>query len=276
MSERSPQRRTVKVDGKQVGFRYWPGKGRPVILIHGFLDSSEGWDTVCAASNNPCYALDVPGFGRSAIPEAPKLEFYAQRLARAAEKITDGPALWVGHSMGGAIGRQVADGKYSGLINELALITPAGFGTLPLAEWADGPWTRRALTVAFPALSLNPLSVLLAYPSQVSGGKPAEGAMVTRTMRSALRGPQGPSWAVQTLAHMSRQPTWEILAQSNFKGPVRSLWGVRDRLIPSGHAVNVKKVFPQARITIWEDLAHHPQAEQPRRLQRWLEHSLPH
>lgn len=268
---RQAQRKTIQVGRKQVGLRYWEGQGKPVVLLHGFLDSSEGWDRLCELTERPCYALDLPGFGRSVIPEEPRLEAYAERLALAVDKLgLDEAPLWVGHSMGGAISRWVADSHYRDHIDALALITPAGFGPIPLAEWADGPVLRKVLTVAFPALSINPLAVLLAYPSQVSGGIPADSDLVLRTMRSALRGPQGPSWAVQALAHMSAQPRYELYKESAFKGPVRSLWGTRDRLIPSEHSKNLHYVFPQARVTVWPDLAHHPQVEQPQRLKRWI------
>jgi len=241
-----------------------------MVLLHGFLDSSEGWDRLCQTTTRPCYAFDVPGFGRSEVPERPRIEAYSERIAKAAHSLGIEGATWVGHSMGGAIARGVADSSNRDLIAQLALITPAGFGHIPLAEWADAPVNRTILTAAFPLLSINPLAVILAYPYQVSGGQPVEGAMVMRTMRQALRGPQGPSWAVQALAHMSHLPEYELFAQSDYKGPVRSLWGTRDRLIPAAHSDHIRDVFPQARRTIWPDLAHHPQVEQPLRLKRWI------
>lgn len=274
--DRQPERRTVKVGKHQVGLRYWPGEGQPMVLLHGFLDSAEGWDRLCQATTRPCYALDLPGFGRSVMPEEPRLESYAERLSLAVDRLAlEQKPLWVGHSMGGAVTRAIADSAHGDDVDSIALITPAGFGHIPLAEWADGPVTRKILTVVFPALSINPLAVFLAYPTQVSGGIPADSDLVLRTMRSALRGPQGPSWAVQALAHMSSLPEYELMRESSFKGPVRSLWGTRDRLIPSEHSKNLHYVYPQCRVTIWPDLAHHPQVEQPLRLKRWLSLSKP-
>ena len=268
---RQPQRRTLQVGKSQVGLRYWPGEGKPIVLLHGFLDSSEGWDNLCKLTSRPCYALDLPGFGHSVIPEEPRLDAYADRLTRAVDQLgLDEKPLWIGHSMGGAISRWAADGPRGEDIDALALITPAGFGPIPLAQWADGPITRKLLTVAFPALSINPLAVLLAYPTQVSGGVPADSDLVLRTMRQALRGPQGPSWAVQALAHMSTLPAYDLYKESSFQGPVRSLWGTRDRLIPHEHSKHLRDIYPQAKITIWPDLAHHPQVEQPQRLKRWI------
>jgi len=268
--QRYPQRKIIRVDGHRVGLRYWPGEGQPLVLLHGFLDSSEGWDGLCKTTARPCYALDIPGFGRSDIPQQPCMDFYAERLAKAVKSLQLEDATWVGHSMGGAVARRVADGPYQDLVSSLSLITPAGFGRIPLAQWADGPVNRKILTAAFPLLSINPLAVILAYPFQVSGGKQADGDMILRTMRQALRGPQGPSWAVQALASMTGAPEYELLERSSYTGPVRSLWGTRDRLIPAAHSKNLHQVFPQARITVWPDLAHHPQVEQPLRLRKWI------
>lgn len=274
MAARQFKREELRVDDKKVGVQIWPGQGRPLIMLHGFMDSSPGFDNMARHTHRPCYAFDLPGFGRSQIPDRPELAAYAERICEAARQLDVGKAIWVGHSMGGAVARAAADNPENhDLIEALALITPAGFGPLPLATLMDRPLLRPLLTAAFPVFTINPLSTLLAYSTQVSGGISASGPMVLRTMRSAVRGPQGPGMAAHALNSVNHIPEQELYRESSFKGPVASLWGERDRLIPISHAAGLRRVFPGAGITVWSDLAHHPQREQPRRLQVWVEKS---
>lgn len=241
-----------------------------MVLLHGFLDSSRGWDNLARHTHRPCYAFDLPGFGGSQIPREATFRAYAEQIAGAVEQLSLEPAIWVGHSMGGAVCRATAESNPE-LISALALITPAGFGRIPLATLMDQPLLRPLVTAAFPLVSANPLSTLLAYPTQVSGGRPPSGAMVARTMRSALRGPQGPAMAAHALNTVNHLTAEQLGEPSAFSGPVASLWGARDRLIPASHAACLQQVYLQATVTLWQDLAHHPQAEQPRRLQSWIE-----
>ena len=52
-------------DGACVGLRRWPGRGVPLVLLHGFLDSSGGWEALAGENGHGCYAFDLPGFGCS-------------------------------------------------------------------------------------------------------------------------------------------------------------------------------------------------------------------
>jgi pimeloyl-ACP methyl ester carboxylesterase len=273
MEKRAPQVIRSTVAGGDVSVRFWPGKGRPLVLLHGFLDSSEGWDNLCRHTHRPCYAFDLPGFGHSDIPSEATFSAYGQRIALAAQQLQIGPAIWVAHSMGGAVARAISDDPtLNNDIISLALITPAGFGTVPLASVMDNVWLKPLVIGAFPLVSANPLSTLLAYPSQISGGRRASGPLMWRTMKSALRGPQGPAMAAHALSTLNHLSPQDLYAPSAYAGPVASLWGEKDRLIPASHAAGVQAVYPQASVTLWEELAHHPQAEQPRKLQSWIDH----
>jgi pimeloyl-ACP methyl ester carboxylesterase len=270
--ERQVERQQLEVDGAKVSLRFWPGRGTPLVLLHGFMDSSQGFDNLARHTHRPCYAFDLPGFGSSHIAAQPSFDCYAQRICAALDQMEVEKAIWVAHSMGGAVARAACDDKQlSKNVSALALITPAGFGKLPLASVMDHKLLRPVVTGAFPLFSANPLTTILAYPSQVSGGRRPSGAMVLRTMRSAARGPQGPVMAAHALNGINHLTEQQLTACSLYKGPVASLWGEKDRLIPASHSETLKLVFPQATVTNWPDLAHHPQIEQPRRLQGWIE-----
>jgi len=50
-----------------------------------------------------------------------------------------------------------------------------------------------------------------------------------------------------------------------------ALWGDRDRLVPPAHREGVMTAFPQALVSIWKRMGHHPQRERPNELARFIE-----
>lgn len=97
------------------------GKGAPVVLIHGFTQSSRSWGQVAAtlAEDHTVIALDAPGHGQSAGVEA-DLPTGADLMARAG-----GEAAWVGYSMGGRYALHVAL-RHPGLVRRLVLVSATG------------------------------------------------------------------------------------------------------------------------------------------------------
>ena len=59
--------------------------------------------------------------------------------------------------------------------------------------------------------------------------------------------------------------------QLDYQGPVEALWGDRDRLVPPAHRGGVMTAFPQAKVSIWKKMGHHPQRERPNELARFIE-----
>ncbi len=133
------------------------GKGRLVLLLHGWGDSAAGLKTLQAAlaKKYKVIALDLPGFGGSQPPpEAWGLDSYAYFVAHFLDKIAAKKLVAiVGHSNGGAIairgmarGWLSADklvllasagirGEYKGRVKALRLVTKAGKAlTAPLPK----------------------------------------------------------------------------------------------------------------------------------------------
>src|SRR3982751_6144300 len=80
------------------------GKGDAVVLLHGFAEGSEIWNTVLSSLQD--YRLiipDLPGSGDSALPDDVSMEAMAEAIHSILthEKINE-PVL-IGHSMGGYI-----------------------------------------------------------------------------------------------------------------------------------------------------------------------------
>ena len=116
-------------DGRRLRMRCWPGRGHPLVLLHGLFDDAEGWDALARDTDRPCYAVDVPGFGASDGPTRPRISAYAEAVVHGLAATGVGDCTLVGHSLGGAIA--VAAAERSPAVRGLALLAPVGFGRSP-------------------------------------------------------------------------------------------------------------------------------------------------
>jgi pimeloyl-ACP methyl ester carboxylesterase len=82
------------------------GKGKPVVILHGWGDDSRSWQKFAAelGKNYDVIVPDLPGFGNSQAPQAPwGLDEYAKMVATFMQKLNVKPYAILGHSNGGAI-----------------------------------------------------------------------------------------------------------------------------------------------------------------------------
>jgi pimeloyl-ACP methyl ester carboxylesterase len=255
-------------DGRHLRVRRHGGRGRPVVLLHGLLDDSTGWARVMERSSHPCLAIDLPGFGGSSLPLQPRIEAYARDVEAALEHLGLVHATVVGHSLGGAVATALAE--RSDAVDGLALVAPAGFGTLRLAEWVALPGVSAVAQAALPLGLANPLVVAAAYSTMVAHRRLPSRELVGRLRRSALRAGRGARMAVEAVAEAGRSADGFHRRPVRFEGPVSVLWGDRDALVPPAHAEAVKAALPQATVEVWRAMGHHPQRERPEALERFV------
>ncbi len=96
-------------DGRLVTVRRWAGTGRPLVLLHGLLDSSEGWAWLAERSPRPCVAIDLPGFGGSDRARHPRIAAFADDVSDALDALEIARCSLIGHSLGGAVAAEVAE-----------------------------------------------------------------------------------------------------------------------------------------------------------------------
>ena len=89
--------------GRKLRIRQSEGEGRPLVLLHGLLDDSEGWSRLAADTGRPCIAIDLPGFGGSSLPRMPRIGSYAADVVCGLDEIGVRECTLVGHSLGGAV-----------------------------------------------------------------------------------------------------------------------------------------------------------------------------
>jgi pimeloyl-ACP methyl ester carboxylesterase len=82
------------------------GEGKPVLVLHGWGDSSKGWRAFQQdlAKSYDVVVVDLPGFGGTQTPTSPwGLDEYAAFVGAFLKKISVKPYVIVAHSNGGAI-----------------------------------------------------------------------------------------------------------------------------------------------------------------------------
>ena len=101
----------ISGDGVELAFGYWPGRGLPVVALHGLTASHVNFIGVAerVAGRRPIFALDLRGRGDSDKPAGPYgLAQHARDVAAAMKAMGLGPSLIVGHSMGAFISTALA------------------------------------------------------------------------------------------------------------------------------------------------------------------------
>ena len=257
------------------------GEGSPILLVHGYGDTADGWRRVVPGllADHRVIAVDVPPFGRSSEPQAPVLlDFYKDYFPRLFERLELERATVVGHSLGGAIALHLTLQRPE-LVERLGLVAPAGLGEAP-------PWWWHLIAgyeVAW--------KTALAIPNPVTGPLIRQG--MTRFLDWRLF--HDPRQMRETIDHLvslhgTRQTFDRLLAAGRccidsytgtllqdsraIRVPLFMVWGEHDGLVPSKHAWEFGRVHAGAAVHVFHDCGHYPHIELPTRfngvLREWL------
>jgi pimeloyl-ACP methyl ester carboxylesterase len=256
-------------DGRRLRLRCWPGRGHPLVLLHGLFDDAEGWDALARDTQRPCFAVDVPGFGASDGPTRPRISAYAEDVVHGLAALGVDDCTLVGHSLGGAIAVAVAERTRAA--RGLALLAPVGFGPIPIADWVSLPGIVDMTQLALPIALVNPLTVTAAYATFVAHGRLPSRDLMARLRKRAFRCGPGVRDATIAIAAAGHSLRGFAHRPVDFDGPVAAVWGTRDALVPLSHGSALRRALPQAHVEIWARMGHHPQREQPVALARFIE-----
>lgn len=220
----------AEVDGIRVRYaRRGPEAGVPVLFVHGFGGDLGNWlfNLDAVAERSPVIALDLPGHGQSdARVPGTSLEALAGFVANFLDQLDVPRVHWVGHSMGGAIGAQLALQQPQRLAS-LTLIASAGLGAEINGGYIDGfvqAASRRELKPVVEMLFADPTLVSRQLLDDLLRYKRIDG--VTELL-AALGG------ALFGGGRQSALPATQLPAATL---PLLVLWGADDRVIPAAHA----------------------------------------
>jgi len=218
----------------------------PVVLIHGAGGNRLHWPPqVRRLAGYRVFAVDLPGHGRSPGIGEQSIAGYARRLLQWADAIPFSRAVWVGHSMGGAIAQH------------LALHTPERVAALALV----GPGGR-----------------LRVHPTILEGVAKVETFLATvETIVQWSFAPRSDERLRQLAAQRMAEtrPTvlhGDFLACDRFDAlgevaritcPTLVLCGAEDRMTPPRYAEYLARHIPNARLVIIPQAGHMVMLEKP-------------
>ena len=253
------------------------GEGPPVLLIHGYGDTADGWRRVVPRllAGHRVVAIDVPPFGRSANPHVPLLiDFYKRFFPELLERLGIERATVIGHSLGGAISLHLTLQEPQ-LVERLGLVAPAGLGERPPWWWyaiaGYGRVWKTALSVPSP---LTPRLIRIGLTRFLDWRLFHDPRQMRETIDHLVSMHGTPRDFDRLLAAgrcCIESYTGTLLEDSAaIRVPLWMVWGEHDGLVPSHHAHAFRELHAQAHVHVFEDCGHYPQIELPSRFNRLL------
>lgn len=187
------------------------GRGRPVVLLHGWLGSWRYWVPVMdeLSTDRRAYALDLWGFGDSDKGSEPyDIDTYVDQCMMFMDELGIAQAPFVGHTLGAAVAVRLA-ARWPGCVEKIMAVG------LPLSAAA----INRKLLVSGP----NDALARLFWHRQ----KPHEAVQLgaAKTARNAI------SLTIQSVARLDA-----LQALEGLHTPLLAVYGERDRVIHPGQA----------------------------------------
>lgn len=253
------------------------GDGEPVVFIHGLLGSHRDWTDLLAGLSDDHRALapDLVGHGASAKPVGDySLGAHAATLRDLLDHLGIETVTLVGHSLGGGIALQFAY-LFPERMQRLVLVSSGGLGrelslllraaTLPGAEWVlpviASRWVLGSSEVIARGLSkvglLTESDTNRAWERFLLLGDVQSRRAFLATSRAVIDPGGQTVTALHRLSAIAAVPTMLI-------------WGAKDRLIPSFHALDAQRAIPHSRVEVFELAGHFPHLDEPERFGRVL------
>ena len=241
---------TVSVGSVKIAYTR-TGKGKPLVLIHGFPLDGSTWNDVLPLLEGDFDLIlpDLRGFGGSTPVNLPfSLADMADDIAGLLDQLNVGKCAMAGHSMGGYIALAFTK-KYPNRLSGLGLVSSQ--------TRADTQERRQGRYKEAEEVEKNGLGLIVdGMTSKLS----ADIGVQTRVRDVMSR--QGSAGVIGALKAMAdRQEATEVL--SAIKYPLVIVHGDNDMLIPIERARELKADFPHIRLVELDGVGHMPMMEAP-------------
>jgi pimeloyl-ACP methyl ester carboxylesterase len=259
-----PYRHEAEVNGVRMHYIDM-GQGDPVLLIHGYADSTYGWHRNLRPLLDAGYRVvlvDQPGLGRSGVPPEPYLfsvENQAGVILTLADRLGLRKFSAVGHSMGGGISLYLSH-EHPDRVRCVVAIDPAcyqppGHGltqllTLPgVPTLADATKGRFLVERSLKDVYFNDDLVDDALIDEYARPMNRKGYM---NVLGALR----KEFFSEEFARMTED-------YGSLAPPLLILWGERDTWVPPAFGTRLQATVPGSRLRTVPESGHNPHQERP-------------
>ena len=232
------------------------GRGAPVILLHGWINSWDVWRNSMIAlagkGNFKVYALDFWGFGDSAKDKAPpfKLDSYVEMVEQFMEVLGIRCAPVLGHSMGGTVALRLAL-EHPERVSRVGVVGSPIHGTSLnyLLKLAGVPWIAHLLWRIPAALRIVMWTVLAGDSSKVR-------EMIFRDVNKAST--ESFFRSIGDLHHTDLRD-----AVVGIEMPAVGLFGVGDNIVSPKQSTLMRSLMPDARVEMMQHSRHFPMLDEP-------------
>ncbi|MEA2196016.1 MAG: hypothetical protein QOJ25_67 [Solirubrobacteraceae bacterium] len=247
------------------------GDGAPILLLHGYADSADGWRSILALlarRGQRAIAVDLPGFatadGLGPGPILPQLDDFAAAAVAYLRGRRRPPVVAVGHSLGGCLALRLAE-RHAGELAGVVAVAPAGLAMtrlLSLLERDPILTSLLALPVPIPSAVVRAAAAriylgLLAAPASIDPRVVASFSRHLRDRSTAAR-------YLETARRLLRELR-DPFEPERMSRPVLLVWGERDRLSFARGAEPLLEAAPDAHLELLPGIGHCPQVEAPAR-----------
>lgn len=227
--------------------------GAPLLLLHGYTDSSRSWSLVAPYLNN--YRLLIPDQRGHGAADAPSCCYSISTYADDARLFLDAlgveRAAVAGHSLGSMVAIAMA-AEYPGRVSSIVLV-----GSTALVPVKPGDWLYDQTTAL--KAPLDPNSQFMRDWHPANQPTPVDPLFAEAVRQEFMTIPLH-VWrgVMRELAYL---PVGRHAA--DVKAPVLILSGGKDPLFPAEHHASLVKAFPGAEAQVFPELGHNPNWEQP-------------
>lgn len=238
------------------------GAGPDLVMLHGWGMNTEIWQSVSSVLVNRfrLHRVDLPGHGKSQpYSQADNLENWAEQVANSVIPHLNGPACWLGWSLGGMVAAQLA-ASYPQQVKRLLLIA-TNLQFCQTTDWPDAVATDVLQGFASELQQDHRMTLQRFLGLQVMGDSQARQTL-KQLRQCVLAQPEPATTALQSGLEILRSANLRPLA-TQLEQPVLLIGGEKDRLVTPAALRNVASLLPQCQLEILPAAGHAPFISQP-------------
>ena len=242
------------------------GEGIPVVFIHGLGGCWQNWleNLPRFAESHRAIALDLPGFGRTPMPDEPiSITFFARIVDHFCEALDLGRVSLVGNSMGGFTAAETAI-RHPERVDDLVLVDAAGISSATIAKHPLGERFARGVLSRGQKNPPPDMSRLLKRPGLIALAMGFVARYPTLISRDVL------AEQLLSVGAPGFQDSFDAIIAYDFRDrigeiscPTLILQGAEDILVPLGDAHQYAEAIEGGEMVVFDDTGHVPMLERP-------------